>query len=113
MCTSTNRMKMIPLAAMISFSAIVERVVRTPLTRSVVATAQHDTRGDLRPGTGGGVRYAPLPTGRRLACRAVGRPGPAARRGDVVGRHQLVDGRRPAALERQLAGPRAEVPATR
>ena len=38
MCASTNTMKMTPLAAIRSFSAMVERVERAPLTRVVVAT---------------------------------------------------------------------------
>ena len=36
MCTSTNPMKMTPLAAMSSFSAIVDRAALAPVTRPVV-----------------------------------------------------------------------------
>jgi hypothetical protein len=54
---------MIPLVAMASFSAIVERVERTPLTSSVVATGQHRTRCDGSNALRADVRYARLLAG--------------------------------------------------
>src|SRR6476661_99832 len=102
MCTSTNRMKTMPLAAMSSFSAIVERVERTPLTSSVVATTQHDTRGDGRRVRWGRVTYARLPGGH------LGAGGPEA-----VPAEQLVDRCRPVPLEGELAPAIAQVAAPR